>query len=103
GAQVLAHLQILVVAEAMGGMILPDIVLGPAFRGLGYGLLPPISQAHCVSFHPAAARKTNKGRLQTSQHFRQILPQSVRTILPRFLRKQRYHVETECPGPARAD
>ena len=102
-AEVLAHLEILVKAEAVRRVILPDVVLGAALGRVADGLLPAVGQAHHVAFDPAAAGEADEARLQPGQHLGQVGPQAVRAALPGPLRKERHHVQPERAGPAGAD
>ena len=93
GIEILAELEVFVVAQRMRGVVLPDVVLGAAFGDIPDGLLPPVGHVHGVALNPAAARETDECRLEPDQHLAQVRPQPM--AFPGGCRQHRDHVQPE--------
>ncbi len=72
GADVLAHLQILVVTQAVIHHVTPNIIARGAIGRVADGEFPVISVGKVDAIHPTAAGKAHERRLQVHQHVRQI-------------------------------
>ena len=65
GVQVLAHLQVFMIADSVCRAIRPDIPEMLTFGNIAYRFTPDGIGSGRVSFHKAASRKTDKLRLQS--------------------------------------
>src|SRR6516165_7995573 len=84
-------------AKAVGGLIVPDVVMGPPIGGLADCFLPAIGILHGVSLDPAAAGKPNERRPEIAEHGGEVRPQTVLAILPSLLWEKRDHINPESP------
>ena len=66
GAEIFAELKVFMVAEAVGRVVLPDIVLVASFGHVADGLLPAIGQIHPVALDPASAGEAHEGGLEVA-------------------------------------
>ena len=62
--QILGELKILVIPQPMSGIIIPDIPERRARIDVAHRVLPVVHVGKVIAFHPAAAGKTQKSRLQ---------------------------------------
>ncbi len=96
-AHILAPLQILVVAEAVGRAVTPVVVqMAGAHGDVAEGVRPAEGVRQMVAaFDIAAARKPHKGRMQVVYVLRQIEPQTVGPLLEGLRGKQRDHIQPD--------
>ena len=77
GPEVFAHLQVFVVAQAVGRAVAPQVPMPRPLGDVADGLLPAESVRQLVTLHVAAAGKPHERRLRSGQHLRQVGPQAV--------------------------
>ena len=93
GTEVFGKLQIFVIAQAVRGVVTPDVPERRARIQVANGVLPMIHVREVVALHPAAAGKAHEGGMQSLQRFREVSAQAV--ILPGLVGQERNHVEKQ--------
>ena len=98
GAEVLAELQELVVAEAVRRPVTPRTIGACPILQASDRALPLRTAVDVDPFRKAAARPPDEPRLEIRNHLREIGAKTVRAIAPRLGGKQRDEIEAECAG-----
>ena len=90
--QILAQLEVLIIAQTFGLMVSPNVALRFAGFERADGLFPIVHVVQPVAMRRAATRETHEFGLHVGQRLRQVGAHAVLTSLERVLREQRNHV-----------
>ena len=80
-SNVFAELQVFVIAQAVGGIITPEIPMAGPLGNVPDGLFPAYGIRQLVPLHKATAGKPHKGRVHLYEHLRQVRAQAIGTPL----------------------
>ncbi|MNJ56764.1 hypothetical protein D3C77_523270 [compost metagenome] len=86
-AQILRHLQILMIAQSIRGPVMPERPMRNPFCYITHRLLPSVRSFNREPLNKTASRKTEEGRGQSLQHAYKVRTQTVFTLFKRLCRK----------------
>ena len=87
-AEVLAHLEVFVVAKAVGADVSPNIGLSFSEVQVADGGFPALGECHGVAFYPASAWESHEGRLDAFEHAHEVWTEPVCAVVEGFLWKE---------------